>query len=145
MKKLSGTYKSILLPVLVVALFACAGLNGAKSGGIVYGKEYIVIRPAAQLSEDACDDIKGILPNYDKHLYRIQTYKTGKLKSEKGSLALNNIQGGLGSDVSKEAKSMGFTGCAVAFGDSTTFQNLMPAREDLLRKLKHILEKYNKK
>jgi len=145
MKNLSWTLRYVLVTMVLVLVVACAAVVGAKNAGIIYvhDKDAIVVRPEAQLSQNECDSINAILPKYDKHLYRIRTYKAGKLTREKGQLNLNKIQAGLGSDISAKAKSTGFTGCSVAFGDATTFQSLMPQRKDLLKNLKSILRNYD--
>jgi hypothetical protein len=147
MKDLSWTLRYALVTMVLVLVVACAAVVGGKHAGVIYvhDKDAIVVRPEAQLSQNDCDSIKAILPKYDKRLYRIRTYKAGKLTREKGQLDLNRIQAGLGSNISAEAKSMGFTGCSVAFGDghNTTFMNLMPQRKDLLKSLESILRNYD--
>jgi hypothetical protein len=146
MKNLSGTLKFVLVAIALALVVACATV--AKNG-IIYGKEngadYVIVRPKAQLPPEDCDSLNGALRKYSLYLYRIQTYKAGKRKSEKGKLDLDRIQHGLASEVANEAKTMGFTGCAVAFGDSSTAQqNLSAQRKDLLEKLDRILKKYMK-
>jgi hypothetical protein len=147
MNNLSGTLKYGSVAVVALFLVACACLSGIKNPGITcgqdsYGAEYILITSKAGLPGQTWTEINQSLGNYNNHLYIVRRYKNGKVKEEKGALALKKIQKGWSSDLLQGEKD--YTGYVGVFGDSCTWQSLLPQREALLRQLKGTLKKYNK-
>jgi hypothetical protein len=116
----------------------------------------VIILPGTAISKDDEKAMNAILKQYDKSLYRIDTYEKGKRTKTEGSL--NNVVIGrkLMSEVAENAKKTGFTQYALRIGfeiGSGHNQAASPTPEqkssktdsaDLVRKLKPILEKYNK-
>ena len=58
MKNLSGTFKLFSMAAVVICIVACAAVTASNHAGVVYNKDYIVIKPEAQLSPAA--DKSGI-------------------------------------------------------------------------------------
>ena len=131
-------------------IVACAAIVQNKNGGVTFAEDYVIFRPPAKISAADCDNINRILKQYDTSLYKIQAYESGKLIKSRGQLNEADIQNGIVSEVTNEAKSLAFTGCAIMAGGrqgggSSTKQPVMPnQREKMLKRLKRILEKYNK-
>ena len=146
MKNLSGTHlKHWLVATALMSIVACAAIVQNKNEGVTFAEKYVIFRPKAKISTADCENINQILKKYDTSLYKIQAYKSGKLIKSRGQLDENHIQNGIVSEVTNEAKSIAFTGCALMAGDSSTKQPIPTQRKEMLKSLKVILEKYNKR
>jgi hypothetical protein len=165
MRPLSATVKNLLVAATLIAVGGCCTLIKSMCN-VEFGKQYAAILPEAAVSESDCDALNQILKKRDKALYKIQTYQNGKLIKTRGALDERFIREGLVSEVATKAKTTGFTGCALqagvveeavwksssttkpppqGFGRSSTTKKLVDAAEDLVKEVRPILEKYNRK
>jgi hypothetical protein len=118
MKSLSATVKFVV-GAIGVALFVVAYAAYAKSkSSVEVGDNYAIIYPQAQWSGNNCDELSRVLSKYNKSLYKIQTYKDGKLVKTQGKLDESVMRRGLVSEVARRAEEMKFTGCAIEAGQS---------------------------
>jgi len=76
----------------------------------------VIILPGTAISKDDEKAMNAILKQYDKSLYRIDTYEKGKRTKTQGTL--NNVVIGrkLMSEVAEKAKTTGFTQYALRIG-----------------------------
>src|SRR5260370_2200380 len=118
MKSLSKMPKFVVTGI-GVALFivACAAYAKSKSG-VEVRENYAIIYPQAQWSGNNCDELNRVLSKYNKSLYTIQTYREGKLVKTQGKLDESLMRRGLVSEVTRTAREMKFTGCAIEAGRS---------------------------
>jgi hypothetical protein len=146
MKILSKAFQYVLVALgAVVFIVACATYAKSKSG-VEMGQYYAIIYPDAKLPDVNCDAVNRVLKKYDKSLYKIQTYKDGKLIKARGQLAEKYMRAGLVAEVTQKAQTTNFTGCAIQAGSrSTTLQTMVPQMDEMVNKLRPTLEKYNKK
>jgi hypothetical protein len=91
MKNFSPTIKYIALTIVLVAsiiILSCVGQKTQSSSRskVTIQENGILIRPGTKLSESDDKAMNDILKNYDKSLYKIQTYEKGQLKRTQGSL-----------------------------------------------------------
>jgi hypothetical protein len=175
MKSLSMMLKFVVTGI-GVALFVVVCTAYAKSkSGVEMGENYAIIYPQAQWSGNNCDELNRVLSKYDKSLYKIQTYKEGKLVKTQGKLEESVMRRGLVSEVTRTAQEMKFTGCAIEAGrsnlptramtkkargeeepspspspsaspgGSTTLQTLIPKIAEMAKKVQPVVDKYNKR
>jgi hypothetical protein len=148
----------LALALLFVAACTCVTIKS----GLIRCEHYVAILPEANISAKDCADIRSVLKRFDKHLYRIQSFKNGKLVGSVGMLDGECMREGLVAEVAKQAKETRFTGCALQAGvkgtsstnkgtsstkgmPSSTCRNLIDKGTDLVASLKPILDRYNKK
>jgi hypothetical protein len=95
---------------------------GAMIGWIAYAQEKPrleksgIVLPGAAISKDDQKAMNKILKQYDKSLYRIDTYEKGQLKKTRGTLSDVVIGQKLTSEVAENAKKNGFTQYAIRIG-----------------------------
>ena len=113
MKNLSKTGK-YTVTAIVVTVFAMLYVAYARSkSGFELGSNHAIIYPQAHWGGKDCDELGRILQQYDKSLYKIQTFENGNLVRTAGELDESVMRRGLVSEVTKEAQEMKFTGCAI--------------------------------
>jgi hypothetical protein len=180
MKSLPGTLKCLIVGMALLALAACVTLKSVH-----FGEHDVEILPKAHLSDPDCGELNKIVQKYDKRIYKIQAFQSGKVVATRGHLSEEYMRKGLVAEVMKQAQTMNFTGCALqaglgsstkkilessgasgssthptpaaseGFGTSSTHpvshgrpsstHKLIEESDKLVRELKPILEKYNKK
>jgi hypothetical protein len=131
MNNLSGTIRYVL--VAVAALLLIVGCSDKRFWAVQ-------VRPGSDAGKHGCATINHILAQYDKSLYRIQTFKKGKLVSEKGTLSPTWMPEGLIAQVAREAKEQGFTGCAIEACDSKGTSSTNPHPLQTVADLKKLEE-----
>jgi hypothetical protein len=140
--------------LLIVA--GISGLAQQKRGNVTIDKDAIIIHPGTNLSAKDEKALDQIMQKYDKALYRIDTYKNGKLVRRLGTLKNSQVDKKVASEVA-QAKAEGESDRTVQFEwrqlrtpPIVTGQVISkPAPErapadapELLKELKPILQKY---
>jgi hypothetical protein len=107
-----------LLIVLATGLGIVVACQTSQHNGrqkVTIDKEHIVLPGAAVSSEDH-KAMNKILKQYDKSLYRVDTYEKGQLARTQGTLSEVVIGRKLVSEVAENAKKMGFGQYAIQIG-----------------------------
>lgn len=143
METLRKTIRLLLLVVGMVLVLAVPGF--AQDGGVTIQKEAIIIHPGTKLSKSDEKALNDVLSKYSKKLYRVETYKKGKLTNAVGELKLDKT---MSSEVAN-AKVAGLTDFTGIFFGATKNSAPRALTEDknakvLIEQLKPILQKYNK-
>jgi hypothetical protein len=112
MKNLSRTLVYVSVAITLVWITGCKIFEASEG----YDHKCAEIRPGWEVSKTGCATVDQILAKYDKSLYRIQTFKKGKLVKEKGTLSPDYMPYGRIAQVAKEARDLKFTGCAIQAG-----------------------------
>jgi hypothetical protein len=87
MKNLPRILKYVGLIIGVSSIFTALAFATRKSAKITFEDDTgITIHPFTQISERDEKAMNDVLKKYDKSLYKIQTYKEGKLQKTKGRL-----------------------------------------------------------
>jgi hypothetical protein len=73
-----------LLGIAPVAALTCAA---APSGTVTIKDDVILIHPGTKLTEADREQLNEVLSSYDKSLFKVQTYKSGKLTRTIGELS----------------------------------------------------------
>jgi hypothetical protein len=121
MKNLPRTIGYILPVIALVAgivVFSCADnihSTGARSK-VTIQESGILIRPGTQLSEGDQKAMNDILKNYDKSLYKIQTYENGQLKRTQGKLSNMYIDKATASEAAKAMTEKGSSQYVIQIG-----------------------------
>ena len=102
MKNPSGALKCALMAIALLPIVGC--------------EKCAQVRPGWETSKKGCAEISRILGKYNESLYRFQTFKKGKLVSEKGTLSPADMPAGTIRQVAQEAKDQKLTGCAIQAG-----------------------------
>jgi hypothetical protein len=126
MKTPSGTLNYLLVAVAVISIAACATLVHSNKGGLEIGEYGAVITPAANLSGRDGIALNSVLKNYRTSLYKIQTFKNGKLIRTRGALDEKYMRAGLISEVGKAAETAQFNGCAIQVGFTSSTRPRQP-------------------
>jgi hypothetical protein len=151
MKNLPGTIKYVLAATGIVVIVACATVMQnkrsrvtfvpSKSTGVEIGVE---ILPGASLSKGQYDALAATLAHYPKSIYKIQMYQKGEARRPIGTLNEQKYMNTTVAEVATMARNMAFTGSSICAGDckgnSSTSPNVVAKMEELVRKLKPILE-----
>ena len=115
MKTLPGTLRYLAAAVALlcgIIAFSCAHLQKGRAKKIAVQEHGIEIHPAAEVSQTDQSAMNTILRKYDKSLYKIQTYKNGKLESSRGGLSNVFIDKTLTSEIAQKAEA-GFSYCVM--------------------------------
>jgi hypothetical protein len=110
MKNLSGTLKYIVAGLGIVALAGCATWWNQQHCPCVE------ITPAMNLAKQDFNDLNRVLKTFDKSLYKIETYKKGKVVKTEGTLTEDHLRKGYAAEVANAAQKTGFTGYALQAG-----------------------------
>jgi hypothetical protein len=121
MKNLSPTIKYVALTTVLVAsiiILSCVGQKTQSSSRskVTIQENGILIRPGTKLSESDDKAMNDILKNYDKSLYKIQTYEKGQLKRTQGSLRNVFIDKATASAAAKAMAETGSTQYVIQIG-----------------------------
>lgn len=148
MKRLCETVGLLALVAGGVSILTTSSLAQEKGGKVTFEKKGIVLHAGAKLSKSDEKALNDVLKSYDKSLYRIETYKKGKLVNRKGELKDVDVDKKTASEVTN-AKAAGVTFDTVVFVEGPNTQMLAmrekPRSKELIEQLKPILEKYTKK
>jgi hypothetical protein len=117
----------------------------AQDGGVTIQNEGIVIHPGTKLSKSDEKALNDVLSKYSKTLYRVETYKNGKLTKAVGELKLDKKT----SSEIANAKAAGLTDWTGIFFGATKNSAPRALTEDknakvLIEQVKPILQKYTK-
>lgn len=115
MKTLPGALKYLAAAVALlcgIIAFSCAYLQKGSAKKIAVKEHGIEIHPAAEVSQSDQNAMNNILRHYHKSLYKIQTYKNGKLESSRGGLSNVFIDKTLTSEIAQKAEA-GFSYCVM--------------------------------
>ena len=109
MKTLPGTVKYLwgaaVALVCGIIAFSCAETQkGGAAKKVETAKDGVEIHPGAVISQSDQTAMNNILRHYDKSLYKIQTYKNGKLESSRGGLSNIFIDKTLTSEIAQQAE-----------------------------------------
>lgn len=137
--------------VMVLAIPAFAG---EKNQNVTIEKHGIVIHPGTKISGSDEKALNDVLGKYDKSLYRVETYKKGKLTKTVGELQDMYIDKKTASEVAN-AKAAGTSDSTVTFVSGPIQRTQKPPprgvragkkeADELIAQLKPILAKYSKK
>jgi hypothetical protein len=158
-------HKHILLVSAFVSIGAGGLLGQEKSGKVTIERDNIVIHPGAKISKEDEKALNDILKKYDKSLYKVETYKGGKVAKQQGQLSDVAIDKQVESELNA-AKAQGVSDKTVQFvwrqfnppplarGMTTHVEQVPPPPppvrpaaqgKQLVDELKPILQKYQKK
>jgi hypothetical protein len=73
-----------------------------------------------RISKQDNGELGKILRQFDKSLYKIQTYRKGRLVRTEGTLPDTELREGLASEVAAQARAMSYTGFALQAGKGTS-------------------------
>ena len=96
----------------------------APAKNVVVGKDTIII-PGTAMSKADAQAMNKILKQFDKSLYKIETYENGELKKTRGTLADVVTDKELASEIAANVKKTGFTQYAVQVAGQG--EGVMPA------------------
>ena len=104
--------------VISIIILSCAGQKTQGTGGskVSIRGGGILIRPGTKLSESDQKAMNDILRNYDKSLYKIQTYENGQLKKTRGNLRNIYIDKATASTAAKTMAETGSTQYVLQIG-----------------------------
>jgi hypothetical protein len=153
MKTLCNAIRLLALGAGTAAVLPLTGFAQGKEGGVTIQNQSIIIHPGTKLSNSDETALNNVLSKYDTKLYRVETYKNGKLIKTVGELKLDKetaseVANAKGSrhNVIKEA---GLTDSTVIIAGSTKQVPTRAVTTDekakaLINQLKPILQKYNR-
>ena len=154
MKHLYTAAKFLVFAVCSIFVTAIPVSGQEQSGKVKITETRIEIHPGAKISESDQKALDDVLKNYDKSLYKIETYTDGKLVKVKGKLSDLLIDKALASEVAS-AKAHGMTSSTAQLGNTykTRYTPTPPAsraftvekERELVQAVKPILEKYTNK
>jgi len=105
MKNMPATVNWLLFAAAVVfgiVVYSCTSQTGSEHGGkISITKDHILIHPGAEISREDQEAMNAVLSHYNKSLYKLQTYKNGKLVETRGKLSDVKIDKSLTSEVAQ--------------------------------------------
>ena len=88
MKRGSGTAVGLcVLAVGALLSLAVASVAQEKSGKVEIKEDVIIIHPGSKISKSDTAALNEVLRKYDKSLYKIETYRSGKSKKKLGELS----------------------------------------------------------
>ena len=126
MKPVRATKYLLLGALGAVFIVACATI-GRSTGPIEFGDYYAVITPDAKVSQSDCEALNRVLSKHHKIIYRIETFRNGRLMGTRGRLSEKCMREGLVAEVAQKAKATSFTGCALQAGFGTSSTNPRPS------------------
>jgi len=83
----------------VAVCMAIPAFAQEKRGGVTIDENHIVVHPMTKISKEDAKAINDILTKYDKSLYKLDTYKDGKLKRTQGALSDVNLDQAIASEL----------------------------------------------
>lgn len=116
---------------LKLAIWALAAISGVVLPGCVQHtttdvntqkvafEENAVLIPGTAITKADQETMNSILGQYDKSLYKVQTYEKGGLVVTRGSLSDKIIKTGSAERIAENAKAKSLTGCALQIGFDT--------------------------
>ena len=146
-----------------------------ERSGVTMDEAHIVVHPITKISTEDTRAINNVLKKYDKSLYKVATYKDGKLKKTHGTLSDVNLDQAIASELpaaqakGESDKTMQFTNPQRHPGNITNPQKAAAvtnpqrspgaptnpqhspsltdekAAKELIERLKPILQKYSRK
>jgi hypothetical protein len=93
----------VCVALLGVAQFVALTRAAAPSGTVTIKEDVILIHPGTKLTQDDREQLNEALSSYDKSLFKVQTYKSGKLTRTMGELSDVLIDQALVSEVAAAA------------------------------------------
>ncbi len=87
MKTRTGSGRLVLLTIVTTIMFAAAGFAEEKAGKVEIKDKFILVHPGTKLSKADARALNDVLKKHDKSLYRIETYKDGKVTTTRGTLS----------------------------------------------------------
>jgi len=88
MKRGSGTTVGLcVLAAGALLSLAVASVAQEKSGKVEIKEDVIIIHPGSKISKSDTAALNEVLRKYDKSLYKIETYRSGKSKKKLGELS----------------------------------------------------------
>jgi hypothetical protein len=153
MKTLCNAIRLLALGAGTAAVLPLTGFAQAKQGGVTIENQSITIHPGTKLSKADETALNNVLSKYDKKLYRVETYKDGKLVKTVGELKLDketasevtNAKG----PKAQVQRDLGLTDSTIIIAGSTKQVPTRSVTTDekakaLINQLKPILQKYSK-
>jgi hypothetical protein len=86
MKTRTGRGRLVLLTIVTTIMFAAAGFAEENAGKVEVKDEFILIHPGTKLSKADAKALNDVLKTHNKSLYKIETYKDGKVTKTQGAL-----------------------------------------------------------
>jgi hypothetical protein len=83
----SGSGRLVLLTMVTTIMFAAAGFAEEKAGKVEIKDNFILVHPGTKLSKADAKALNDILKTHNKSLYKIETYKDGKVTKTQGTLS----------------------------------------------------------
>jgi hypothetical protein len=149
MKTLSKAFRYVLFALAAVVFVVACATYAKSKGGVMMQKNGILILPEAKISKSDCDQLNAILKKFDKSLYRLETYRQGKLKNTEGALSDLCIDHAFVSKFAS-AKDIGLSDCTAQIGTcwGPDLLSKCPIKKkgaaELLERVGPLLQKYSK-
>lgn len=115
MKRFPGNITRLGIVVVLLVIAAC-NVRQAAEFDKLSSKEYVEIHPPVIVKRESGASLTSELAQYDKKLYRIQTFSRGSGGDIIGELDEKYMRKGLIDEVEKEAIATEFTGSAIQIG-----------------------------
>jgi hypothetical protein len=77
----------VLFTIVPTIIFAAAGFAEEKAGKVEIKDEFILVHPGTKLSKADAKALNNVLKTHNKSLYKIETYKDGKVTRTQGTLS----------------------------------------------------------
>jgi hypothetical protein len=87
MKSRTGRGRLVLLTIVTTIMFATAGFAEEKAGKVEIKDKVILVHPGTKLSKADAKALNDVLKTQNKSLYKIETYKDGKVTKTQGTLS----------------------------------------------------------
>jgi hypothetical protein len=87
MRSPSGTVRFFVLAGSTAIALAVPAFAEEKSGKVEIKEDVIIIHPGSKISKSDTAALNEVLRKYDKSLYKIETYRSGKSKKKLGELS----------------------------------------------------------
>jgi hypothetical protein len=87
MKTQTGRDRLVLLTIVTTIMFTAAGFAEEKASKVEIKDNFILVHPGTKLSKADAKALNDVLKTHNKSLYKIETYKDGKVTKTQGTLS----------------------------------------------------------
>jgi hypothetical protein len=126
--RIAGGLGAIACCVWVIS--CVGGFPGQAAKGKIYFEETRIFIPGNQITAADQAAMTRILGQYDKSLYRIQTFANGQVARETGSMGLGCFSSGIVHKVAENAQLHSLNGVAIQVGRGRGGTSMGPPKDD---------------
>ena len=138
----------IVLGVSIALVVVACTITQKHAPGVSIHETFVEIYPGTKISGDDQKALNAVLKHFDKSLYKIKTYDSGKLVKTRGGLADARIDQKLFAEISKASQN-GFSDITIQILGALTSPSKNPlppppppSTKEFLE-IKQILQKYS--